>query len=329
MFALLFALGQPPCMPVELGRVWVEDEPAPAPVVVTTPTTEGAPPPSPQPAPLPVPIQQQERARYRIGYGILGTVGEITLESLPGAPPVPGGPATVLLTGRASGSIMGIGQADRSFDADFDARALGPQRWKHHRSQGGKVVTDFAQQSPPGNVSLVRKRPGKPDTSDALVRKAPVLDPLGFLARLRIAPPITAPEVFEVLDGRGLWQITVSPAVRVSLAGAGKSGGAATSMAGDRALKLDGKAQPIYWDGDPDTEREARTFSLWLADDVFRTPLRLAMPLAVGEVRVELVSLSRARPPGMRGFPPLSMQAISRWLTAIATNVRAHPTPRP
>lgn len=327
MFALLLALGQAPCLPAEFGRHHVED-----PAVTLTPAPPPpapAPPAPPRPASLPGPLQQHERARFRVGYGLFGTVGEITLESLPGAPPPPSGPATVQLTGRASGSILGIGYTQKSFDTDFDARTLAPLRWKHHRAQGDKVVTDFTQQNVPGTVTLARQRPGQPVTNEALARKAPVLDPLAFLARLRIAPPTSAPQTFEVLDGRALWLITVNPAVPVSLAGGAKGGTAASPVPLDRALRLDGEAQPIYWDGDPDTDRQARTFSIWLADDLFHTPVRLTMPLAVGEVRVDLVSLSRARPRGVRGFPPLSMRAISRWLTAIATNVRTGPAPRP
>ena len=312
---LLLALGQPPCLPDELGRHWTP-EPAPP-----SPPAAAAPAPAPAAPPLPAPMQRQERARYSIGYGLLGTVAEITLESLPGAKGAP----TVLLTGKGSGSILGLGHTEKAIETEFNTRTLDPRRWKNHRKQGGKVITDFATQEPPGKVALVRQRPDKPETRDVLERKSAVLDPLAFLARLRIAPPTGAPQTFEVLDGRGLWFITINPATRTSLAVATGNGAAPAPTA---ALKLDGRAQPVYWDGDIDHERQARAFTIWLSDDVFHTPLRLAMPYGIGEVRVELVSLSRALPPGVRGFPPLSLRAISRWLASMAA-VRSPPTAAP
>jgi hypothetical protein len=108
------------------------------------------------------------------------------------------------------------------------------------------------------------------------------MDPLGFILRVRLRPP-RAPETFEVLDGHGLWRLTLAPAVAVN------------DELG-RALRLDGKAEPIFWDGRHDDDRPNRTFSFWLSDDSFHTPLRLVMPLAVGEVRADLVTVSRNHP---------------------------------
>jgi len=144
-------------------------------------------------------------------------------------------------------------------------------------------VTDFATQAQPGAVAMMRRQTGKPDQSGALRRTVSILDPLTFLLRLRVAPP-SALQKFEVIDGQGLWIITMTPA-RIEADGAG------------RALRLDGKAEPINWDGAVDGERSTHAFSLWLSTDQFRTPLRLVMPLAVGEARAELVGLSRGRPP--------------------------------
>src|SRR5256885_2283685 len=91
----------------------------------------------------------------------------------------------------------------------------------------------------PGAVrSPPRRPPGKPDQPETLVGKGEVMDPLTFVLRMRLAPPRTA-QVFEVLDGHGLWLLTVAPAIPVS----GDFG---------KALRLDGKADPVFWDGSHD-----------------------------------------------------------------------------
>jgi hypothetical protein len=268
---LLAAVSVPrPCLPTELGHT------DPLAVVEAPPPPPPPPPPAPPAPPLPAPLTLEERAQYRIAFGILGQLGQLTISLSPGAA---GGPVRVV--GQAHGSLLGFGETDKRLETELDPRSLGARRWTAVRTSGGKTVTDFAQQAEPGLVNMMRRRTGRPDRPAALKRAAPVLDPLTFLMRLRVAPPAT-PQAVEVLDGQGLWLITVKPA-RNEAEGAG------------RALRIDGKADPIAWDGAPDKDRSSHRFSLWLTADEFRTPLRLVMPLAVGEARADLVGLSRGR----------------------------------
>jgi hypothetical protein len=270
MFALLLALGSPPCLPAELGKIDPPsaiqpqpDRPAPAPA---------------RPAPPPA-LAREERAQYRINFGILGQLGELNLNLTPGS----GG--LVQLLGQVKASLFGIGETEKRIVSEFDSASGAARRWTALKLTGKNSITDFARQTKPGTVALVRRRPGKPDQPETLVRQAAVMDPLTFILRMRLAPP-RAPQVFEVLDGHGLWLLTIAPAVPVT----GDFG---------RALRLEGKAEPVFWDGSYDDDRPRRTFTVWLSDDQFHTPLRLVMPLSVGEVRADLVTVSRndPRPP--------------------------------
>jgi hypothetical protein len=288
-FVALLAAVMPlprPCLPTELGH--------------TNPPVAAAPPPPPPPPaaapPLPAPLTREERAQYKLAFGILGKLGELTINISP-APNAP-----VRLVGRAHGSLLGFGETEKRLETELDPRALSARRWTAVRTSGGKSVTDFADQLQPGAVTMLRRRTGKPDRPAALRRTAPVLDPLTFLMRLRVAPP-AAPQTYDVLDGQGLWSITVASA-RVEADGPG------------RALRLDGKAAPIGWDGHPDRERSTHPFTLWLTADEFRTPLKLVMPLAVGEARAELVGLSRGRTPARVSQPPLTRLPQLSWLAS-------------
>jgi hypothetical protein len=288
LLALALAVGPPPCLPDELGKLHA---PPPAPAPAPTP------PPPPPPA-VPAPLSRLEHAQYRIGYGVLGNLGDIDLSLAPGA-----AGEGLRLVGSGHGSLLGLGQTDKRIESVVDPRSLLAQRWTSFRSSGGKVVTDIAQQPEPGKVAIVRRRPGKPDRPDNLKRAVPVLDPLTFLLRLRVTPP-RAPESFEVLDGQGLWVITVQPA-EVVPEGTG------------RALRLNGRAAPIYWDGSADDERSTHTFSVWLTDDAFHTPLRLVMPMGPGEVRAELVALWRTKKRPQAILRALLLGSLSRWLDAV------------
>jgi hypothetical protein len=279
-----------PCLPTELGHT---DPPVTAVAPPPPPPPPAAPPARP---PLPAPVTREEKAQYRLAFGILGQLGQLTISQSPAT----GSEGPLRLTGQAHGSLLGFGETDKRLETELDPRSLTARRWTAVRSSGGKTVTDFAQQPQPGTVAILRRHTGKPDRPAAFKRAAAVLDPLTFLLRLRVAPP-AAVQSFEVIDGQGLWVITMNPA-RTVAEGAG------------RALRLDGKADPIAWDGAPDKERSGHAFSLWLTADEFRTPLRLVMPLAVGEARAELVALSRARPAPKA--PPLTHLPQLRWLAS-------------
>jgi hypothetical protein len=271
---MLIALGGMPCLPEELGylapRVTVEIPPvSEAPVVPDT----VLPPPPVRPAPPPVPGRPAEAIRYRVMYGVFGELGEIRISfAFPGE--------AVKASGVGKGSLLGFGQMEKRLESQLDGKGLTPRRWVTSRIQSGKITTDTIEQPIPGSIEVVRRRTGRPDEGHRFVRKQPVLDPLAFLYRLRHRPPQTA-QSFEVLDGRALWLISVDPAR------------AGTMEKGRPALMLSGRANPIFWDGQRDPERAARTFTIWLDHDRYHTPLRLTMPLPVGEVRVDLAAISR------------------------------------
>jgi hypothetical protein len=269
MLALLLALGSPPCLPTELGKI---DPPS-----AIRPQAEKPPaPPQPTRPPPPPALAREERAQYRINFGLLGQLGELNINLTPGA----GG--LVQLLGQVKASLFGIGETEKRIVSEFDPTSNGARRWTSLKLTGKNSVTDFARQTKPGTVALVRRRPGKPDQPETLVRQSTVMDPLTFILRMRLAPP-RAPQVYEVLDGHGLWLLTIAPAVPVT----GDFG---------RALRLEGKAEPVFWDGSYDDDRPRRKFTVWLSDDEFHTPLRLVMPLAVGEVRADLVTVTRNHP---------------------------------
>ena len=210
---------------------------------LTTPLPRAAPPD----APLPSPLAARESARYRVDYGVLSGVGEIRL-SIDG-PRGAGRDRVVRAAGDGEGSILGFGRTEKHVRADFDPQHLGPRR----------VRRPLAGPSLPG------------------------LDPVSFLLRLRVAPPVpgSAPQLLQVLDGRELW--------RVSVINAGRE------LRGDVAtIRLEAEVDPIRADGTlDDANRPHRTFRLWLSDDAVRVPLRLEMPMGLGDLTVELVELKR------------------------------------
>src|SRR2546421_176966 len=131
------------------------------------------PPPPPPPAPAATPLTRDEHAEYRISFGILGKLGQLDIDVAPGEP--------AHLQGRAHGSLLGLGETLKGLDTDLDPRSLVARRWTDFRRSGGKTVTDIAQQGTPGTVTIVRRRPDKPERSDLLRRAGALLDPLTFL----------------------------------------------------------------------------------------------------------------------------------------------------
>jgi hypothetical protein len=268
-------LARLPCLPSETTPAVPEVEaPAPAP----------APTPSPAPRPKetpPAPVLPNETATYRVTYSIFGEVAQATVtftparaDSAPGTDPV----SLVRAVGSGSGDVLGFGKTDKRIESEFDARALGSKRWTSTRRNDGKIVVDIAEQPQPGAVSVVRKREGQPDQTGSFSRQTVVLDPLGLLLRIRMDVP-TKPTVYEVLDGRGLWLISLTPV--------------APGPGVQPLLRLDGHAAPIYWNGEQDKERTARKFTMYLSNDARHIPVRLVIPLGIGEVRAEIVTLSR------------------------------------
>jgi hypothetical protein len=215
-----------------------------------------------------------ETTRYKIAYGLLGELGEVKISfSFPSD--------AVHAVGSGSGSFFGLGRIEKWVESDLISGKDNPRRWVTSRVQSGKTIVDTVDQATPGQIAVLRRRSDRPEEGHHFTRQIAVMDPLAFLWRLRSQPP-TQVETFEVLDGRALWTIAMGP-TRVQSDGPNR-----------RVLILTGKADPIFWDGRPDDDRTGRTFTLYLEGDAQHTPLRLVMPLAVGEVRVDLTSVSHA-----------------------------------
>ena len=223
-----------------------------------------------------------ETASYRVSYGILGEVAQGTItfapQSSPGSAGTDGARSMIHAVGDGQGAVLGFGNTSKHIESDFDVQTLTSTRWTSTRTTGAETVIDSAEQQQPGVVSLLRKRAGNPDQVESVTRSSAVLDPLGLLLRIRLAPP-KAPTTFELLDGRALWLMSFSAAQPTN--------------ENPRMLRLDGRAEPIYWNGTPDNDRTARSFTFFLSDDAYRNPLRLVVPFGPGEAHAELSGLSR------------------------------------
>jgi hypothetical protein len=318
LITLLVAASVAPCLPDELGHHAPAGALLAAPVApVTSPAPAVAPPPvsvaataAPAPgssgptgvgAPARPPLPLEESARFRLTFGLLGDLGEIQL-GLETLSPDAAGKRLVRATGSGKGSVLGLGETERRLETDLDPASPVPRRWTSTRVQGGKTTVDSNDVPRPGKVVMVRRRAGRPDDAGVLRRPRPIVDPLTFLLRLRASPPRKA-ESFEILDGRALWLVTVQPAERARLDGSG----------GPPALRLEGRAQPLEWDGSSDPERPARSFVLWLDEGAYHAPLRLTMSLPLGQLRVERVALSQ---PGATGG--VALHRLWKWLPAAA-----------
>jgi hypothetical protein len=310
---LLIALGTVPALPEELGFVDPCNpfdprdqvaEVAPEEAVVEAPSLPVQLPASPAAVPaanVNVAALRRpagavgETMRYQVVYGVLGGLGEVKISyAFP--------KDTIHASGSGTGSLLGLGRVEKLFENDMRPGQPAAHRWTAVRVQGGKTITDTIEQAKPGEIAVLRRRSDRPDEGHRFTREAPVLDPLAFLWRLRQQPPTTA-ETFEILDGRALWQIAMAPTRTV------------TDGRTRQVLVMTGKASPIFWDGKPDDERTARTFTLWIENDPQRTPLRLVMPLAIGQVQVDLTSVTH------RPAPPETVTE-----TASATTKRGGPT---
>jgi hypothetical protein len=274
--------------PVELGTVPTQpddrvlESPFPAPRAAPV----GAPPAV---LPLPAPLAMLETARYRIGYGLLGQVGEIRT-AIQGDH-FEGAARLVAVGGSGEGSIFGLGRLRTRVDSHFDPSGLGSRRWTAAQWKDDQATVDIVEQARPGNFTFERRRSGRPPVRQSASLPAATFDPLGFILRLRIAPP--APQrtqVLQVLEGNALWRVTLTTAGTQPLP---------DSAAPIRALRIDGHLDPIRYDGAPDgANRPHRTFTLWLSDDAARVPLRLSVPVGIGDVVVQLVEVQRRARPG-------------------------------
>jgi Protein of unknown function (DUF3108) len=275
---LLVALTQPLHGCEEPASVLVPMAPAPVaavPVVAPKPV-----------APVPSALAQPERARYRIDYGVL-EVGELEVAIAAAVP----GAAVVHADGHGAGGVLGLGHMENRIETDFDLARLDSRRWDNARSGSAGDLRDRGQQLGAGQVRLVRQRGGPagvPETANVTLA-GPLLDPLGFLLRLRVQPPGARPQdppqVLYVLDGQALWRVTIANAGRVA---------PPENVAPVPMIRLEAEAEPVRWDGAPDlAERHRRSFKLWLSDDEAHVPLRLEMPVGLADVVVALTDIER------------------------------------
>jgi hypothetical protein len=244
----------------------------------------GAPPAAPTSLPpvvVPPALAQAERARYRIDYGVL-EIGELEVAVAAAVP----GSVLVHADGHGVGGVLGLGHMENRIATDFDLARLESRRWDNARSGGDGDLTDRARQSGVGHVDFVRERPGRAGEVASVNLAAPVLDPLGFLLRLRVDPPRRGPQILYVLDGQALWRVTIASAGRVA---------PPENVAPVPMVRLDAEADPIHWNGAPDLDRDRkhRSFKLWISDDAARVPLRLEMPVGIADVVVALTEIRR------------------------------------
>jgi len=243
-------------------------------------------PPRPASAPVPAALAQAERARYRIDYGVI-EIGELEVAIAAAVP----GSALVHAHGHGSGGVLGLGHMEDRIASDFDLARLESRRWDNARTDGEGDLRDLGTQTGMGRVDFVREHPGRagaPEKATATLA-GPLLDPLGFLLRLRVEPPDPKrPQILYVLDGQALWRVTIASAGRVAPPDD-------DHLAPVPMVRLDAEADPIRWDGAPDAgERKHRSFKLWISDDAARVPLRLEMPVGIADVVVALTDIDRA-----------------------------------
>ena len=190
-----------------------------------------------------------ETSSYRVSTGILGTIAELTLqivpESLPSEHATPF-PSLLRAVAQGGGSVFGLGRSEQRIWSEFDARRLTARRWKNVWSNGNGVTTDTGEQSQPGTLALLHKRSNEADRAESFTRMLPIVGPVGFLLHLRVALP-TKPNTYQVLNGRALWLVSASAA---------RTGSETQDL-----WRVDGKLEPIFWDGRPDCERTRYAFS--------------------------------------------------------------------
>jgi hypothetical protein len=286
--ALLVLWSLQPCLPFETGAAAAEVEPPPPPPAAAR-AAAPVPPAKPAPPPVPAPLTMNERARYRIEYGAFD-VGEISLvlDADPRAGRTPGAAPLLRARGQGEGSILGLGRLATQIETEFDPGRLASRRWTSTRIRDGATIRDRIDQSEDGKLAMARVRDGHPGSSANVAVPAPVLDPVGLVLRLRASPPTAGapPQVLNVVDGQALWRITVAVA-------------GFDMLDGDRpSVRLDGRAEPILADGRADTtsDRTTRSFRLWLSEEPARVPLRLQMPLGIGDLVISLVDVKRQIP---------------------------------
>jgi hypothetical protein len=227
-----------------------------------------------------------ELARYRVVLGPFD-VGEVSLTLASAPPSGAAGSPIVRARGEGAGAILGFGRQEGAVETEFDPRALSSRRWTMTRVASGRITRDDVDQPEPGRLEFQRVRDGGPSQRHTSQIAGSALDPVGFLLRLRASPPRRGaePEVFHLLDGQALWRVTVTRGAPAPLA---------PFTPAHRTIRLEGRAEPIRYDGAADVgERTPHSFLLWLSAGRDHLPLRLEMPLGPSALVVSLASVER------------------------------------
>jgi hypothetical protein len=135
------------------------------------------------------------------------------------------------------------------------------------------------------DVTYTRDEQDKPHTMRVDFGTALVHDAHSAMAQLRgwKAPPGTMQTVY-VVGGRRLWRADVRYAGAVTIGSA---------LGNRRAIRYDGASYRARPDLTVESDKPARTFSVWLSDDADRVPLRVTASTELGEIEIELTEYNR------------------------------------
>jgi hypothetical protein len=147
----------------------------------------------------------QEEAHYDVRYGLLGSVGDVTL-SVGGIDAGADGTRVLKIRGAGQGSVLGLGSMRRRIESELDLTSLAPRRWtvvrqRANEKDGAGTIDSGARGA--GNAwTLERLNPGQASARQSVTFQAPTDDPLGLLWRLRTIPPGTGQsQTHQLLDG--------------------------------------------------------------------------------------------------------------------------------
>ncbi len=162
-----------------------------------------------------------------------------------------------------------------------------PLALETHVEQGSRTTTATARFV--GNVAQVTyKRSDDPNPHEYRINfgKETVHDTHSAMAQVRgwRPAPGTTRQVF-VVGGRRLWRVDVK------YVGAETIG--SEEMGNRRAIRFEGASYRAKANFVVDSNKPARTFTVWLSDDADRVPLRVTAHTELGDVAVELTDYSR------------------------------------
>lgn len=274
---------------------------APEPPAAGAPSAAPAGAPVAAPAPVPDSLPRQEAVRYDIRYGLLGSIGSLSIDAGAVAYDDPGTPV-VMVRAAGRGAVLGLGGVERRIEAEFDVRALGSRRWKEARRKEGTgpehETVDVGERNARGENRVQRRAPGKAEEIQRFPSVLPTSDLLGTIWRLRTAPPaLGRTEVALVLDGLALWLVKATTV----------SADATVPDTAVHALRVEGDLTPIDYNGAIDGGRTARRFTIWLDRRPGHVPLRVEVPVGPADVVLQLVESRRtvasAAGPAQPGVP--------------------------